>query len=559
MVQIKKVFLLLFLQKRKCFLSITFLILLPFATTTQAAEKGDCGTIVLPVGGGAGPSADITSFNPLFSDSAYNQESGWLLYPDLLWINRFAKIDWSRSLASSVTTSDNQNFLITLRPWHWSDGVPLSSEDVVYSFGLAKALGPSWPGYGGGGLPYIVKTIRVLSPSQLVITTTHPVNPAWFIYNGIGGLQPFPQHIWKQYTLDQMFQLQSTPGFFDVVDGPLKIQKLNVGLDAVFVPNPAWQGPKMHFSRLVFRFLEGDGAAVQGVESGDTDAGEVPTDLYDAVQHFPGVHVEILRQEMVQNVIYLNFKNPDVAFFNDVRVRQAMADAIDQPSIVKNLEHGAGDPAYGPVPVTDTNFLDPQMRNGVYPVGYNPAKSIALLQAAGYHPGQDGIMVKNGRRLSFIYLEESGSDSVAELDETLQADFRAVGIEMKMRTVEFNQLLALLGGPPTGWQATGVGMGNAYYPSGEGQFATGAYQNSGGYSNPVMDRLIQTNISQPGIANLFAYETYVSAQQPVIFGPRERAVILVSNRLHGMTDFINPITMFAPDQLTCSTPMENTP
>jgi peptide/nickel transport system substrate-binding protein len=534
------------------FALLSLIVLAPIA---HAAEKGDCGTIILPTGGGTGPAADVTSFSPLYSDSAYNEESSLLLFPSLLWINRFSQIDWSRSLAASVTTTDNMNFLITMRPWHWSDGVPVTAGDVAYSFALDKQAGPTWSGYGIGGLPGIVKSIKVLNPKQLLLTTTHPVNPTWFIYNGISQLSPLPEHVWKKYTLDQMFQLQSTPSFYNVVDGPLKIQRLDMGLDAVFVPNPAWEGPKMHFSRLVFTFLEGDGASVQGVEAGDMDAGELPTDLFNAVKNFPGVHVEVLPQEVYQNVIYFNFRNPNVAFFRDVRVRQAMIDSIDQDAIVKQLEHGAGDAAYGPVPHSFTNFLTPAMKKGIYPVGYDPAKARALLAAAGYRPGPDGIMVKDGKRLSFTYLEESGTDAVTELDEILQADFRSVGIEMKIRIMEFNQLIALLdGGSPTAWEATGVGFAIQNYPSGEWQFATGGYENSGGYSDPVMDKLIAESTDKPGIGNLYAYETYVSAQQPVLFTPRERPVVLVSDRLHGYNDFINPMDEFAPDQLYCTTP-----
>lgn len=528
------------------------MVLLPLMPAAQAATAGDCGTIVMPTGGGDGPSDDITSFSPFFADSAYNEESGWLLYPNLLWINRFSQIDWSRSLASAVTTTDNTTFTITLRPWHWSDGVALTAEDVAYTFTLDKQLGPDWPGYGAGGLPGIVKSLTVLSPSQLRIVTTHPVNPTWFIYNGIAALEPVPEHAWKRYTLDQMLQLQSTPSFFNVVDGPVKIQKLDVGLDAVFVPNPAWEGPKMHFSRLIFEFLEGDGANVQGVESGNFDVAAVPSDLFTAVQHFPGTHLEILPQSAVQNVIAVNFHNPQVAFFRDARVRQAMQDSIDQNAIVQGLEHGNGDAAYGPVPHSFTQFLPPEMRAGHYPVGYDPAKSRALLLAAGYTPGRDGIMQKDGQRLSFTYLEETGTDAVVELDEILQADFRNVGIEMKIRLMQFNQIMVLMNGPPTGWQATGFGQPAQPYPSGEAQFETGANQNQEGYSDPKMDRLIDASTTNPDIKYLYAYELYASAQQPAIFSPRLRPVILVNNRLHGMADFLDPVGMFAPDQLYCT-------
>lgn len=531
-------------------------ILLAWCHTAAAAIPGDCGTVVLPVGGGTGPATDITSLNPLFSDSTYNLESAALMYPTLLWINRFARIDWSRSLASAVTTKDDRNFLVTLRHWSWSDGVPLEAKDVVYYFTLGKALGPSWPQFGAGGLPYIVQSIKIIDPMRLMITTTHAVNPTWFIYNAIAALEPLPEHAWHNVTLSEMRARQTSPAFFRVVDGPLAIQRLDIGLDAIFIPNPAWPGPKMHFSRLVFSFLQGDGAAVQGVESGSMDAGEVPTDLFQAVQHIPGVRVEIMRQELFQNVIYVNFRNPRVAFFRDVRVRQAMIDSFDQNGIVRELEHGAGDPAYGPVPRSLTSFLAPPMRQGIYPVGYDPARSVRLLEQAGFRPGPDGVMEKNGQKLSFTYMAESGSDAVTELEETLQADLRRVGIEMKIHLVDFNQLLALLNGPPEGWDATGVAISTPSYPTGEAEFATGAYQHSGGYSNPEMDRLISASITQPGIEPLYQYETFASAQQPVIFTPRERPVILVSDRLHGMRDFVDPATVFAPDKLYCTAPPE---
>ncbi len=529
------------------------MLLLALAPAAQADDKGDCGTIVLPTGAGQAGSGDLTSFSPIYADSAYNQGASWLLYPDLLWINRFSQIDWSRSLATAVTTSaDNTTFTVTMRPWVWSDGVPVTASDSAYFFELAKKLGPTWPGYGGGGLPDIVKSFTVLSPSQFQVVTKHPVNPKWFIYNAIAGLIPLPEHVWRKYSLDQQFQLQSTPSFYDVVDGPLKLKSIVIGQDAVFVPNPAWPGPKMHFSRLVFRFLQGDGASVQGVESGETDEGQLPTTLFSSVKNVPGVHVEVLEQGLTENVLNLNFKNPDMAPFKDVRVRQAAEDAIDQEAIEQGLEHGDGDVAYGPVPHSMTAFLSPAMRKGIYPVGYDLANARALLAQAGYTPGADGIMQKDGRRLSFTELEETGTQAALENIEIVQADLLRAGIEMKIHEMEFNQILTLMSSSPNDWDASSDGTGIGYYPSGEGSFQTGAFQNMSAYSDPKMDRLINDNINEPGDDNLFAYETYVSEQQPVIFLPRSRPVVLVSNRLHGIADFINPIGMYAPDKLYCS-------
>ena len=73
-----------------------------------AVPVQDCGTIVVPTGIGVGNGADITSINPLLVSSLYNQQAANLMYQGLIWLNAgTGKIDWSRSLASSITSPDN--------------------------------------------------------------------------------------------------------------------------------------------------------------------------------------------------------------------------------------------------------------------------------------------------------------------------------------------------------------------------------------------------------------------------------------------------------------------
>jgi peptide/nickel transport system substrate-binding protein len=530
------------------------LLLTLLSTPAYADQKGDCGTIVLPTGIGETAPADITSFNPIFSNTAYNEEAGWLLFPNLIWINRYSQIDWYRSLASSVSSPDQgTTYDVVLRPWHWSDGVQLTAADVIYEYNLIKKLGPEWPGYGQGGLPDIIKSFNVISPTHFQVILKHQVNPTWFIYNGLSSLEPVPEHAWAKYSIDQLFQNQSSPKFFDVVDGPVKIKNLAIGLDAVFVPNPAFDGPKMHFDQLVFKFLEGDGAAVQGVLSGDMDAATLVPSLWDYAAAKPGFYIQVLPPGGFQNVIVINLKNPHVSFFDDVRVRDAIEDSINQTGMIKLLFHNEGDPSYGPYPPSPPTFVAPSLLAGHIPVGYDPAKSLSLLAQAGYTRGPDGIMQKNGQRLSFIYLLSSGSGNLEEMAEILQDDFRKVGVEMKVYEMDFNQMLALMAGPATGWEAAGVGQPVATYPTGEGQYATGAFQNEGGYSDPTMDKLIAASTSKPGNDALFAYEVYATAQQPVIWFPTARVAILSSNHLHGILDFVDPAGQFSPDQLYCST------
>jgi peptide/nickel transport system substrate-binding protein len=518
-----------------------------------ASQQQNCGTVIIPPGIGVGAGADVTSLNPLTGvDSEYNEEASYMMFEQLLWISPDHTIDWSRSIASAVTTPDNgKTYLITLKPWHWSDGTLVTANDVAYTLKLIRELGPYYPGFGNADMPDIIASLTIQGPTHLTITLKNQVNPEWFILNGLSQLMPMPAADWSHYTEDQIFQLQSTPSFFKITDGPLRIQKLEMGLDAIFTPNPAYDGPKMHFDRLIMKFMDSEDVEMQAVESGELDAANIPFPLWDEAQNLPGLHIVTLEPSYSWHELIPNMANQATTFFADVRVRQAIADAINQPQMINLAMHGQGVPVYGPVPPVPDTFLSPAARAGTYAVGYNPAHARALLTAAGYTPGRDGIMQKNGQRLSFTLLVPAGQPMRIEMAESMQQNLRAAGIQMLVHQVEFNQIMNLLVSQPQSWQAILIANTLSAYPSGESEFVTGAYYNNNGYTSPVMNSYINASTNTPGLAGLFSYEDYASAQQPVIFLPVEKYALLASDRLHGLEDFVNPLGYWAPEALYC--------
>ena len=520
-----------------------------------SAAASDCGTIIVPPGIGEGPGADVTSFNPLLVQSLYNQETTYLLFTQLIWINRYHRIDYSRSVASSVTTPDNgKTYNVTLRSWHWSDGVPVTSTDVQYTFDLLKQLGSTSPVYGSGGMPDIVQSFNVIDATHFAITLKHSVNPDWFILNGLATLVPMPFHIWSHYTLDQIWQNQSSPQFFAVNDGALQIQKLVVGQEAVFVPNPHYDGTKVRFQRFIMRFMDSEGMELQAVESHNVDITNLPFALWNAAQHLPGLHIVQLPPSYSWHELIPNMLNPATPFFADLRVREAIADAINQPEMIGLAMHGHGVPVHGPVPPIPVTFLSPSAQAGKYPVGYDPGKAKALLKLAGFTLGPDAILRKHGQRLAFTLMIPADQPMRIEMAESMQQNLAAVGIDMKVHQVEFNQMMALNVGPPGGWEAMMYAATVNPYPSGEDEFKTGGFYNTNGYSSPLMDQLINASTYKPGLDGLFAYQDYASAQQPVIFLPVEAYAVLVRNGLEGVQNFLNPLGMWDASALYCTAP-----
>jgi peptide/nickel transport system substrate-binding protein len=529
------------------------------AAAAAPAKAADCGTIVVPPGIGEGPGADVTSFNILLVQSLYNQEAADLLFGQLIWINRDHQVDYSRSFASSVISPDQgKTYQVTLHSWHWSDGAPVTAADVAYTLKLIRALGTTFPGYGQGGIPDIIARFDIADATHFTITLKYAVNPDWFILNGLQLLQPMPEHVWGHDTIEAIWQNQSSPKFFRVVNGPLLLQKFVVGQEAIFVPNPRYDGPKMHFQRFIMQFMDSEGEELQEAESHDLDITNLPFALWDAAQHAPGLHVVPLPPSWSWHELIPNLLNPATPFFADVRVREAIADAINQPQMIGLAMHGHGDAVYGPIPPFPRIFLSPAALAGNYAVGYDPQKAIALLQQAGYAPGRDGIMQKRGKRLAFTLMIPADQTMRIEMAESIQQDLAAIGIDMKVQQVEFNQMMALNVGPPGGWQAMMFANNLDAFPSGEADFKIGGFYNTNGYADEKMDTLIDNSTFKPGLGGLFEYQDYASAQQPVIFLPVEAYAVLVRDGLQGVEPFLdsNPLGIWAPDALTCAAPIQ---
>jgi peptide/nickel transport system substrate-binding protein len=548
-----KIFLRSLLQKcwRHKLGSVCAVILALFPTGVLAAPApADCGTVI------AEANNDISSFNPLYANDLGNSRAAQLLFQPLVWVNRYGNVDYSRSLAAKIGVSaDTTTYTMTLRPWHWSDGTPVTAADLVYDWRMIARLGLNYPGYGSGGIPSQIKSVTALDPLHAQIVLTGPVNPLWFIDNGLSTFTPLPAHAWAGFSLDTLYQMQSQPGFFTIVDGPMRIARLDVGMDAVFMPNRRYDGPKLHLQRLVLNFVHTDGTAVQQVEAGELDFAPVPMELLGALHHLPGVHLALLSPVSFWYYLSLNLQNPKVAFLRDVRVRQAIEDAIDQKAIIKTVYHGFGDQVYTAVPPVDANLLAPGL-SGDYPVGYDPAKARALLAAAGYTPGPQGILTAHGHALEFTALMTPDSAEDTEMVLMMQAQLRAVGIRMNLHQVAFGEMMQVLQQEPQAWEAAELGTVSNPYPSGEAMFATGAGENNGGYSDPVMDRLISASINRPGLAGLYAYERYIAAQQPVIFLATEKHLDLVANRITGVDGFSDG-ALIAPDALRCTSGNQN--
>src|SRR3990167_2325132 len=128
-----------------------------------------------------------------------------------------------------------------------------------------------------------------------------------------------------------------------------------------------------------------------------------------------------------------NLKSP---FFADLKVRQALAQAINIPEMIHYILYGHGVPSTG-IFTPKMWFFDPSIK----PFVYNPEQAKALLDQAGWKVGPDGIRKRNGKRFSFTLLTNNSSEVRRDIATLAQDDLKKIGIEVKVELYEWTVFL----------------------------------------------------------------------------------------------------------------------
>jgi peptide/nickel transport system substrate-binding protein len=551
--------------------------------TALAVSLAACGGA--PTGASTAPAGPLTitaypgtslDWWPPIPTTANCGRPGGITGPDMylpvLWLNSANQIAFGRhSLASGLrVNATDTTFTITLNPkWHWSNGQPVTAQDVVYYYRLIRAASqPSAPlSYcyvGSGGFPTLWKSVTAQGAHTVVVTTTTPTNPVWFEHNGLTQLVAMPQSVWGKYaSLNRELAWISSIGdnpsnpVYQVVDGPYRPLKAVPDEYWEFAANPRYDGvTKPAYARIIDNYETSDASAFVALRTGRIQVDPYVTfDYLAEVQHLAGYR---LVEDPSYGFYYLqlNFRPnaKDVGgLFNQLYIRQALQLGIDQPAIIRALYHGLALPTYGPVPYAPHNvFYDYRLKN---PYPYNPAAGKRLLLEHGWKL-VNGVMQKDGQRLAFPLLLQTGTSST-ELGEILQHSWSEEGIQVSLVPQSIDTLYGIIGNPAKSntWAMAGGDLFGWLYipdfePSGGSLFATGAGFNLGGYTSSVMDHLIALTHESGTPAQVqqrfFAYERFAAQQLPVLYQPTPDILTAVANQVKGYAGGFNPIESYTP-------------
>lgn len=274
-------------------------------------------------------------------------------------------------LAEGWTVADDgKTYRFTLRPnAKFHDGAP--GDAAAVKFSLDRARGAESVN-GQKGYFAAIASVETPDPRTVVVTLSRP--DGLFLFHMAAGdaaiVSPTSAATNKQKPIGT---------------GPFKFDRWAAGDRVVLTRNPDYDGPKPALERVSFRFISDAAAQIASLKAGDVDA-FVQFNAFEALAEFrndPKFAVTVGTTEGETLLSTNNARKP----FDDVRVRRAMAHAIDRKTLIDGVLYGNGVPIGSHFPPHRAGYVD---LTGLYP--YDPAKAKALLAEAGYPNGFDATL-----------------------------------------------------------------------------------------------------------------------------------------------------------------------
>ncbi len=341
---------------------------------------------------------------------------------------------WQPVLATSVPTLDNGGVTLTegggmrvafdLQPSaHWSDGVPISCEDVRFTwqtmlrekYQIATRLG--WEQ---------IRDVECPSTTSVVIDFKARYAP---YVSRILAMPPLPSHVLRGMDFNTYWNDR-----FTVSSGPYVFESWQRGVRLTLTRNPRYwrEGHEARADRVVFRFVKDANTLKMQLRMQEADVAFIPADtnLETELEATPDVRYAILPGAVMELLVMRTDRPP----LDDVRVRRALGFAIDRQMITDVILSGVVPPAVSPMVSTQLKVYDdePYAKYGKP----DPDKVTALLTEAGWSRDGDGPWTKDGTPLTLTWVAGAGSMPFrAKVAQLVQEQLRRQGIGVEIRLI----------------------------------------------------------------------------------------------------------------------------
>jgi len=485
---------------------------------------------------------NLKTITPLVSSDVYaSYVQGYVL--ESLLIRDPDTLEWVGMIADSWSVSDDGlKFTFKMRDdVVFSDGQPLTSDDVVFSFDFIMNETIAAP----RARAYFekMKSVSALDKYTVVFEFKEPYFNALSL---AGGMSIMARHFYESY-LEEPETFNQSKGLL-IGSGPYRLQDPKgwtpdqgiVELER----NPRYWGPILPaFDRLLWKVIENDSARLTTFRNGEIDIygarpREYKTLLEDAELTARTQNFEYMSPTAGYSYIGWNQGSEGKPTrFSDKRVRQAMTYLTDRERVIDEIMLG-----YGEVAISPFNPRSHQHNKSLTARGYDPEKAKALLKEAGYEDRNgDGVLDDaNGEPFEFELVYFQGNEDTKRIVLFLKDLYAGAGILLQPRPTEWSVMLDLLDkrnfdAITLGWSS---GVETDIFQMFHGTQTDNGGDNFVGNKNPELDRLIdeaRATVDEAVRMPLWQQaEAIMYDDQPYTFLMRRKTMAFIDKRIHNV-------------------------
>jgi peptide/nickel transport system substrate-binding protein len=440
-----------------------------------------------------GMTQEPVNFNPLLYVNSGTEEVPEACMFDALWdINE--KGEFVPNLAVKVPTLENGGISQDGMVWKielkkgikWHDGAPFTAKDVEFTY--QTIINPKVAIRSRSGFD-LISQFKIIDDYNVEIHLSKPFVPFAWAWQKM--------HIVPAHILSKEADLNTAPfNTQPIGTGPYKLVKRVAGSHMVYTRNMDYHRGAPAIETVIHKFVPDQTVAYTQFKTGEIDVfglHGVPPVRFEEARKLPGKDALETPAPWVE-FIYFNCGKPQ---FQEKVVRQALYYAVDKEKWIKDIYYG--------LPPRTLSYLHPNhwaYSQNLKDPGYNPEKAAAMLEAAGWKKGADGIREKNGVKLKFTMSTTAGSKAREQAEAMIQANWKEIGVAMEIKNMpasvvwgeyttksQFDTLMV-------GWEPT-VGMDPDYTARCHSKQIPAKYgtgSNYVQYENPELDKLMEEGV-----------------------------------------------------------------
>lgn len=401
-------------------------------------------------------------------------------------------LDFEPKLASSFDTKDDQNFTVKINPKaNWSDGKPVTAQDVVFTLNLianpdsATAFGSdiaSLKGVDGvtGKLPKgqtQIPGLKAVDDKTVQFQTQTKVDPN-LVKELLGTkIMIIPEHVLKNIKPadfgDSDYAKNPT-----VTDGPYKITKYTANVSVQYTANEKYYLGAPKIKNFIQKIMPAANLAgelqtntIQANSAGGI--GNIPIQDLKTVQAMKNIKTTVSPTIAFQTILF----NNDT--FKSKVLRQGLAHAINRPQILQQLLKGQGQIIDGPY-TSQSPYLDKSIK----PTSYDPALAKKLIQQSGWD---------TKKKIRFVI--PTGNQIREEAGDIMTQNLKSVGLNVQVSKYDFPTVLSME--QKGNYDLALVGLTFNIDPDVTSMFSTAGSFNLMNYHNPESDKLLAEGKSEP--------------------------------------------------------------